>query len=570
MIKESKAYKYAQWCIIKGNRKVPKYVKKQAKAWIDIVDGKDEEAFVDEKTFSKVNNLLKLMVHPDLLRPMDEGLEDYAWLLIVAVLCTKLKNEENKDIRYYITAVLEICRKNFKTFNAAVIFILLMLTDPQFSRFFSVAPDLKLSKELQLALKKIIKVSPALSESDTFKILRSEIRCLLTDSEYTPLAYSEDKMDGKLANAFLADEAGAMDSYPIEAMRSSQITLFNKLGIIISTQYPNDNNGMIDEIDISKKTLDGLRDSKRRFSLLYEPDDEFLQGDKWQTEDLVIYQSNPVAVAHSYIFDAIKEMRDDAIDYENKRENYLCKHNNIKYKGLGVEGYIEITKVRMCKINNNPEFWRGKRVWLGLDLSQTDDNTSIAMVTEHEGRLYGKVWGFIPKDKKKQKSKKEGVDYDRLIRQGVCFECGGEVIDYGFVEAFIIGDERYKFMGLEAEYGVNIVQIGYDRFNAISTVQKLEAAGYECVEIKQHSSVLHMPTKLIKELVLSKMFYYEENLMLEINFQNARCTKDTNLNLYVNKKKSEGKVDMVIGIINATYLIQQEILFGSDFAVQVG
>lgn len=56
-----------------------------------------------------------------------------------------------------------------------------------------------------------------------------------------------------------------MDSYPIEAMRSSQITLFNKLGIIISTQYPNDNNAMIDEIDISKKTLDGLLDNKEGF-----------------------------------------------------------------------------------------------------------------------------------------------------------------------------------------------------------------------------------------------------------------------------------------------------------------
>lgn len=561
-VKDSRAYKYAQWCLEEGNRKVPEYVKKQAASWIEIVEGNDPEAYVDENSFSKVNKLLKLIVHPDLLCPMDEGMEDYAWLLIIATLCTKLKNNENKDIRYYTTALLEISRKNFKTFYSAVIFILLMLTDPQFSRFFSVAPDLKLSKELQLALKKIIKVSPLLAEDDVFKILRSEIRCLLTDSEYVPLAYSEDKMDGKLANAFLADEAGAMDSYPIEAMRSSQITLFNKLGIIISTQYPNDNNGMIDEIDISKKTLDGLRDSKRRFSLLYEPDDEFLLDDKWQTEDLVIYQSNPVAVAHDYIFEAIKEMREDAVDYENKRENYLCKHNNIKYKGLGVEGYIEITKVRECKIKEDKEFWKGKKVWLGMDLSLTEDNTAVAMVTEHKGKIYGKVWGFIPGDKKKQKSKREGVDYDRLIKQGVCFESSGEVISYEDVENHILK--------LEEDYGVEIQQIGYDRMNAISTVQKLEAVGYECVEIKQHSSVLHMPTKLLKELILSKMFCYDENLMLEINFQNSRCTEDTNLNKYVNKKKSAGKVDMVVGLINATYLLQQDMLFGmDDFAVQV-
>lgn len=555
-LKESRAYKYAVWCAEDGNRKAPKYVKKQARLWIDIVDGKDDEAYIDEQEFERLNNLLKLMVHPDLQCSMDEGLEDYAWLLIVAVFCTKLKNDENKDIRYYQTALLEISRKNYKTFNSAVIFILLMLTDSMFSRFFSVAPDLKLSKELQIAIKKIIKSSPLLADDDVFKILRSEIRCLLTESEYIPLAYSEDRMDGKLANAFLADEAGAMDSYPVESMRSSQITLLNKLGIIISTQYPNDNNVMIDEIDISKKTLDGLMENKRRFSLLYEPDDDLLVNDQWMTNDLIIYQSNPVAVSSPHIFDAIKEMRTMAILYENKRENYLCKHNNIKYKGLGVEGYVDVTKVRECKIKNNDDFWYGKRVWLALDLSQTDDNTAVAMVTEHEGEIYAKVWGFIPSDKIVVKSKKENVDYKQLIAQGVCFACGEEVIDYGFVENFI--------MSLEVKYGVEIMQIGYDRYNAISTVQKLESEGYECVEIKQHSSVLHMPTKLLKEMILEKKFKYEENLMLEINFQNARCTEDTNLNKYVNKKKSEGKVDMVVALINATYLLQQENLFGTD------
>ncbi|WP_294186365.1 terminase TerL endonuclease subunit [uncultured Clostridium sp.] len=560
-VKESKAYKYAKWCIEEDNAKVPIYVKKQAEDWIKKADGIDDEAYVDEKELNKINRILSLMVHPDLMCPMNEGLEDYAWFLIVATLCTKQRNNENKDIRYYITALLEISRKNFKTFNSAVIFILLLITDKPFSRFFSVAPDLKLSSELKVAIRKIIKVSPLLSEDDVFKVLRSEIRCLLTDSEYIPLAYSEDRMDGKLANAFLADEAGAMDSYPIEAMRSSQITLFNKLGIIISTQYPNDNNAMIDEIDISKKVLDGLIENKRRFSLLYEPDSRFLVNDLWQTEDLIIYQSNPVAVNNKYIFDAIKEIRVMAILYENKRENYLCKHNNIKYKGLGVEGYVEITKVRECKQDENIDFWKGKKVYIGLDLSQSDDNTAVAMVTYYEDKIYAKVFGFIPEEKIELKIKRENVDYRKLISKGVCYSCGDEVIDYSFVEKTI--------MELGDKYDVEIVQVGYDRYNAISTIQKLEAEGYECVEIKQHSSVLHMPTKLLKECILSKNFKYDENLMLEINFQNARCTEDTNLNKYVNKKKSNGKVDMVVALINAIYLLQQEQLNGNSFTIQV-
>ena len=90
-----------------------------------------------------------------------------------------------------------------------------MLTEPRFSRFFPL-PGFKTVKRVADSNQKIIKSSPILSDElePVFKTLRNEIRCNLTESEYTPLAYSEDKMDGKLPSAFLADEAGAMDSYP--------------------------------------------------------------------------------------------------------------------------------------------------------------------------------------------------------------------------------------------------------------------------------------------------------------------------------------------------------------------
>lgn len=553
MIKDSRAYRYAQWCAQRGNRKVGKYIRLQAKKWLKIADGKHRDAYVSEKSYQKICKLLKLMVHPDLQCPMYDGLEDYAWFLIVAVFCTRRRAD---DRRFYQTAILEIARKNFKTFNSAVIFILGMLTEPRFSRFFSVAPDFKLSSELRLAVRKIIKVSPALTKY--FKINRDMITCLINEIEYTPLAYSNDGMDGRLANIFLADEAGALDSYPVEAMRSSQITLVNKLGIIISTQYPNDNNVMIDEIDIAKKVLDDVLDKENVFALLYEPDDALRK--KWETDDLVIYQANPVAVNNKEIFDSIKDLRTMAILYENKRENFLCKHCNIMYKGLGVEGYIDVQKVKHCRVTEDLAFWRGRKVWVGLDLAQTDDNTAVAMVTEADGVIHAKVWGILPKDRVEIKSQKEGVDYKKLISAGNCFAEGEEVIDYPFVERLILG--------LQKKYGVEIQQVGYDRYNAIATVQKLEAEGLECVEVKQHSSVLHPPTKLLREAILKREFAYDENRLLEINFQNARCSEDTNLNKYVNKKRSAGKVDMVMAILDALYLLQQEMLYGITWIAQ--
>ena len=92
------------------------------------------------------------------------------------------------------------------------------------------------------------------------------------------------------------------------------------------------------------------------------------------------------------------------------------------------------------------------------------------------------------------------MDYTELIQTGKVIACGDRVIDYSVVEDFILS--------LEEKYGVSIQAIGYDRWNALSTAQKLERGrpnehGYNCVEIRQHSSVLHPPTKLLKEKILN-------------------------------------------------------------------
>lgn len=157
-IKDTRAYRYAVKCVNDDSGKTGRYVKKQCAQWLEIADGKDPESYISEKAYKKVTGILKLMVHPDLNRDMYSSIDDYAMLFIVAVLCTYNRNGGRK----YTIALLEIARKNRKTFTSATIFIILMLTEPRFARLFSVAPDYKLSSELRLAVRKIIKVSPLL------------------------------------------------------------------------------------------------------------------------------------------------------------------------------------------------------------------------------------------------------------------------------------------------------------------------------------------------------------------------------------------------------------------------
>ncbi len=539
----------------------PRYVKLQMRDFMRICDGKDKKYIVSEKKVRQIENILKILNMPKGLKAgqsLYECSTEYQWVFYTAILCTVYR--DNEERRRYEVGVLEICRKNFKTYTIATIFILLFLTEPQFSKFYSVAPDGSLSREIREAIAETLRSSPLVYEykdRKRFKILRDYIQFLPTQTQYIPLSFSTSRMDGKLPNAFIADEVGALPtSYPIEAMKSGQLNILNKLGFIISTKYPTIDNPFEDEVKYSKRVLDGLEKDETRFSLLYEPDKQT----GWETDDLILQQSNPVSLEIEEIWEDLVKKRAYAIAVESARENFVTKHCNIVYQGVGTETYIDVKDVQDCKVAEID--WRGRVVYLGLDLSETNDNTSVSMVTvDDDNNILADSFAFIPEDRIEEKTASEKVKYRELTKTDKVISCGDKVIDYAVVESFILG--------IEERYGVQIQAIGYDRWNALSTAQKLEKAGYNMVEIRQHSSVLHPPTKRLKESILSKHFRYTENRLLEINFQNARCVYDSNRNLYVNKKKSRGKVDMVVSLINAMYLVEQDFFLNQmDFVIQ--
>ena len=555
---ENKAYLYCKKAVKENT--TPKFVKLQMKDFMRICEGKNKKYKISEKKLKQLNGLLKLLNMPKGLKagvPLAECTCGYQWLFYIAIFCVVYRNNEEK--RRYETGLLEICRKNFKTYTVATIFILLLLTEPQFSKFFSVAPDGSLSREIREAISETLRSSPMVYSykgKTRFKILRDYISFKPFSSLYTPLSFSTSRMDGRLPNAFCADEVGALPTiYPLEAMRSGQLNILNKLGFVISTKYPTIDNPFEAEVSYSKKVLNGLVTDETRFSLLYEPDNP----KDWETDDLILKQANPVALEIPEIWEDLLKKRTRAIATASVRENFVTKHCNIIYQGVGTESYIDVKDVQACRTESID--WRGKEVYLGLDLSESNDNTSVSMVCiDAEGKLYAESFAFIPEDRIEEKSQAERVDYRNLCKTEHVFSCGDRVIDYTFVEDFILS--------LPEKYGVVIQEIGFDRWNALSTAQKLEKEGFPMIELKQHSSVLHPATKYLKEKILKKEFAYETNPLLEINFQNAKCVYDTNKNQYVNKKKSNGKVDMVVSLINAVCLLQRSSLV-SDFVVQV-
>jgi phage terminase large subunit-like protein len=543
--------------VISGDIDAPKYVIKQCQDFINTWDDKNDTYCINQKLLDKIykiTKVLKMAKGPKAGKTIYSALAGYQWLLITATICTVRRDDKRK--RRYERVLLEIARKNGKTFVVAVLFILLFYLEPAYSRFFSVAPDGQLAREIKEAIEPIITTNIDIFEDGEFKVLRDYILHKPTKTKYTPLNYSTNRLDGKEPSVFIVDEAGALPTaYAIGAMRSGQLLVMNRLGFVISTKYPTSQNPFEDEVAYSKKVLDGVIDNDKVFSLLYEPDNT----KDWATDDSIMRHANPLALELDPVWNELIDNRRDAIEVESQRENFITKHCNIIYQGAGTESYVSIDQIKACKTESID--WSGRIVYVGVDLAMTNDNCSVVMCSvDDDENILALPMIFVPEGRIEEKTRFEKLDYRQFIRNGQCIACGDMTVDYAVIEDYVFG--------LEDKYGVQIQAIGYDRYNALSSAQKWEQK-YNTVEVRQHSDTLHMPTKLLKEKILDRKFRYESNRLYEINYENARCTYDTGLRAYVNKKKSCGKIDAVAATIDAVYLLQQDIIFGDDgFIIQ--
>ena len=557
----NKALDYAL-AVVENRVPAPKYVKKQCRVFIRIAKNRDPKYIINQKKLRQIDLLLQAMNMPRGLKQgqsLYKTLTGYQWLFITAVLCVVYRDNPNK--RRYETALLEIARKNFKTYTIATVFILLMLLEPANSKFYSVAPDGALSREVKDALEETLRASPAIMSyngKDRFDLFMQYTRFNPNRNRFTPLNYSSSRLDGKFPAAFLADEVGALPNrYAIDAMESGQLNMLNKLGCIISTKYNTIDNPLEDEVRYAKRVLDGIEPDEQYFALLYEPD----KTKAWMTDDMILRHANPVATEIPEIWNDLLKRRTKAIAMPTARENFLTKHCNIIWQGTSAESFVDVPTLQEGRLEAID--WEGRNVYVGVDLSMTNDNVGVGFVAEEDGHILAEAVAFIPEGRIEEKNKSEKLNYRRFIEEMKAIACGNKTIDYAAVEQFVFD--------IEATYGVKVMSIGYDRYNALSSAQKW-ANEYDTVEVKQISSVLHPATKLLQEKIANGEFHYTKNTLLEINFQNAKVAYDTNMNRYIHKKKSNGKIDMVAAIVNAVVLLNLDVFLneGGDFVVQTG
>jgi len=185
---------------------------------------------------------------------------------------------------------------------------------------------------------------------------------------------------------------------------------------------------------------------------------------------------------------------------------------------------------------------KGRRCYVGMDLSSTKDLTALVAVFPDDDGFDVLAQFFVPKDSIQERAKRDRVPYDQWARDGFLIPTPGNVVDYEYI--------RQTLKDWAAEFSVKTV--AFDPWNATDLVTRLqEQDGFTCVAMRQGFASLSAPTKALEKAILSKHLRHDGHPVLRWNVSNVTVETDATGNLKVSKKVSTERIDGVAALVMA-------------------
>jgi phage terminase large subunit-like protein len=187
---------------------------------------------------------------------------------------------------------------------------------------------------------------------------------------------------------------------------------------------------------------------------------------------------------------------------------------------------------------------RGRRCYIGLDLSSTKDLTAaVAVFPDDTGPGFDVLAQFfVPQDSIRDRAARDRVPYDQWAREGHLVAIPGRVVDYEVV--------RTHLQAWALEFDVR--EIAFDPWNALDLVTRLgQQDGFVCIAIRQGMLSLSAPTKALETAVLSRTLRHDGHPVLRWNLSNVSVEADSNGNIRPSKSVSTERIDGVVALVMA-------------------
>jgi phage terminase large subunit-like protein len=440
-------------------------------------------------------------------------------------------------LRQYRTCLLMLPRKNGKSEICAALAIYFLLFDGEIgAEVYSAAADKDQAALVFNVAAQMIRNDPELEAQ--CEIIDSQKRIVhrKSGSFYRAISAEAYSKHGFNASVVIYDELHAAPNRELwDVLSTSQGARSQPLMIAITTAGYDRHSILWELYSHAKKVKENPKIDPTFLPILYEAK----EGEDWQDER-VWKRCNPALGD----FRSIEEMRTMAARakeipaQENTfRRLYLNQWTEQASRWIGLQAWDA------CAGVVDRAALRGRRCYVGMDLSTTKDLTAVAAVfPDDDGGFDVLVECFIPGDNIRDRVKRDRVPYDQWAKDGHIIATPGNVVDYEAV--------RKVIQAWGAEFDVR--EVAFDPWNATDLVTRLqEQDGFTCVQIRQGFGSLSAPTKSLEKAVLSKAIRHGGHPVLRWCIGNIATESDPAGNIKISKKVSTERIDAAAAVVNA-------------------
>lgn len=433
----------------------------------------------------------------------------------------------------------EIPRKNSKSTIAAIIGLYMLTKDGEGgAEVYCGATNEKQAWEVYGPAKKMAAWSPGLKEHFGIKVNPNDksgnMAVLATGSKFEPIVGKPG--DGSSPSCAIIDE---YHEHPTDeqydTMQTGMGARPQPVLLVITTGGSNPAGPCYALRQELCRVLEGTIEDEQFFGIIYtiDEDDDWADFKNWK-------KANPnygVSVFEDYLKQQQKEATNNA-----RRQNILkCKHLNLWVNAKSAWMNMEDWK-RCGDKELTPESVQHLRCIEGLDLASSIDIAARVKVffEDVEGKRHYYVFGqyYLPEDAVYQP---ENTHYQQWKNEGFLTVTDGNETDFGQIE-----DDIWEDVGV---YQTN--ELAYDRYQAVSTAQRLTARGMNCVEFPQQVATMSPAMKEVEAAVKGGRLHHDGNPVLAWMVGNVVAKIDVKENIYPNKERPEAKIDGAVALIMA-------------------
>jgi phage terminase large subunit-like protein len=388
-------------------------------------------------------------------------------------------------------------------------------------------------------IKRWVRRSPGIARS--FKVFSglNQEKVEMDTSVFAPLPAMAENLDGLNPSAILFDELHAQKTRDVWDVMESALGARAQplLSAITTAGFILD--GICTEVrGYLVSVLEGKRQDDSFFGYVYtlDPHDDPFDERNWP-------KANP-GLGRSKTLEYMRGMARKAAALPGAKVNFLTKDLNVWCNSA--DGWFDKDTWDLGAKKFDPALLRGRRCFGGLDLASTRDLTAFALIfppEESGGQWYVLIWFWCPQGKVDVQEHDDVAPYKRWVEEGWLTATPGDVTDYGPVRRTI----------QQALEDYDVVDIGFDRWNAQQLCNEMLEAGVPLVEIPQNTGGMYPGSRSLEELVYGRGLRHGGNPVLRYCAMNVALLFDTNGNFRPDKKKSNqtGRIDGVVALVMA-------------------